>query len=731
MLVILQVLGIYSLNAQEGKVLLFDNLIEVENLLHEYTVFEDIKDREEFYSKIKQLYSKIPDLDKISDEQKIYIDIVKLFYTALIEDADEKALNLSENLLKNYKNIKPKLKFKILLVTMTQGEFKHLDRSFADDFIELTARLSEQVNASTLEKDFIKLNKAALFTNYNEFDKAIQEWEKIHSPFYRGLKIESLLVLSASLNKFDEAIKIYKKAIIDTSLTNYKNRYSAFMALSLLNNDQSQLVIDLFSKEAEEIQDSDQGGCSLKFIVALAHRYNEDYDTALKHFTKIMSSEFFQETNSICYITSINGILDCYSNLGEYIKFDALLSKHDSLFSSLSENSIITLAHKIVIANNKLKQKKYLEAYEYYTEVKKKSDSLNIHISKNKKKQLLSGLAQSSLKLGLIEESDKFFKELTTHLQNGYKLKSEVNEFSINALKVKYENKILEEKTKLDAIKIDLLQEEVITQRYKLFMSIGVLFIGLVFGLWYLSYKARKKLEKAYNLLAIEKTEVSKLVDEREKLLAHVTHQSKTPLVNMNYMVDIIDKVESSNDRSQLKNHLKKMLEIVNVQMEDILNWIKAVLDSNINIEKVDLYQIVESIIKENIVLLESKSLTIVNKINSKTMVNTNQEAIKIILNNLLINAAKYSYLNNRIIFELIDNSLIVTDYGEGMSVSMKESIISKTNPVKSNHPQDDSLISGTGLGLYLVKDLCEKLKLKLDIISNIGKGTVIKVSFE
>ena len=107
-----------------------------------------------------------------------------------------------------------------------------------------------------------------------------------------------------------------------------------------------------------------------------------------------------------------------------------------------------------------------------------------------------------------------------------------------------------------------------------------------------------------------------------------------------------------------------------------------------------------------------------VNEINIELV--SNKNAIERILDNLLTNACKYNTKNGKVIVSCKDNFLMIEDTGIG---------IKNTKKVFQRYYKENE--SGMGIGLDIVKQLCDILDIKISIDSKIGDGTRIKLLFD
>ena len=94
---------------------------------------------------------------------------------------------------------------------------------------------------------------------------------------------------------------------------------------------------------------------------------------------------------------------------------------------------------------------------------------------------------------------------------------------------------------------------------------------------------------------------------------------------------------------------------------------------------------------------------------------------------NLLINAIKYSYKNGYIEVSAVRNlnhiKISIEDKGAGMDGESLDKLfilnVKKVTPGTNNE-------MGTGLGLLLTKEFVEKNNGKIEVISEINKGTCV-----
>ncbi len=99
---------------------------------------------------------------------------------------------------------------------------------------------------------------------------------------------------------------------------------------------------------------------------------------------------------------------------------------------------------------------------------------------------------------------------------------------------------------------------------------------------------------------------------------------------------------------------------------------------------------------------------------------------LETILYNLLHNALKFSLKDGTITVSFKDRALTVSDTGIGIAHEHIAHIFDRFYKADSSRTRE-----GNGLGLALVKEICEKYDAKIIASSALGKGTIITIQFK
>lgn len=133
-----------------------------------------------------------------------------------------------------------------------------------------------------------------------------------------------------------------------------------------------------------------------------------------------------------------------------------------------------------------------------------------------------------------------------------------------------------------------------------------------------------------------------------------------------------------------------------------------------------------KEIIKEQLLYFEPlasrKQVTISYQLNEFQYRIYKDDFIRVI-NNLISNAIKYNKQNGKIEIILEKNSLIIKDNGIGIQKDKINDIFKRYYRATNEH-------GGFGIGLHIVKDICDRYEINIDVISSTKSGTTFILNF-
>lgn len=239
----------------------------------------------------------------------------------------------------------------------------------------------------------------------------------------------------------------------------------------------------------------------------------------------------------------------------------------------------------------------------------------------------------------------------------------------------------------------------------------------------------------------------------QKDFISNVSHELKTPLTNIKgYLIGIEEIMKEENKDSSRKSIdisgvdedsneiIGKFLKIIYSNIEKMENLIQKFLGYSkfegnkiINKINIDIESMVNGILFElDIIITEKKALitTDYSELTSR-LVFADKEKLRIVLKNVIENSIIYNEKRPEIHIEISENEgnyiFIIKDNGLGISEIEQEKIFDRFYRIEN---QNYINISGSGLGLSIVKEIMENYKGKIFIKSILKKGTEFKIIF-
>lgn len=216
---------------------------------------------------------------------------------------------------------------------------------------------------------------------------------------------------------------------------------------------------------------------------------------------------------------------------------------------------------------------------------------------------------------------------------------------------------------------------------------------------------------------------------ELDNFVYRVSHDIRAPLSSILGLVELI---EDENDKDQLREYLKmtsKSIHKLDSFVKDILDYSR---NSRMQIERelISFPELVKEVREELQYMENSSRLNIRESYHLEGEHYSDIRRLQIIFRNLLSNAIKY--LNPRNADNYLHISINVTK-DKAASIILEDNGIginaTALSKVFEMFYRGSDLSSGSGIGLYIVKETVEKLGGDIEIQSELGIGTRIMIN--
>lgn len=232
-------------------------------------------------------------------------------------------------------------------------------------------------------------------------------------------------------------------------------------------------------------------------------------------------------------------------------------------------------------------------------------------------------------------------------------------------------------------------------------------------------------------MLAFDITEQEYAERNRREFTANVSHELKTPLQGIIGSADLIETgMVKPEDMPRFIGHIRKEATRLVALIEDIIRLSQLDEGNELPCEEFDLMDIAEEVEQNLESAAGARAITLSLSGRNAIMYGVRRLMYEIVYN-LCDNAIKYNLPGGKVEI-MVDRKdeeavLCVKDNGIGIAPEHQDRVFERFYRVDKSHSKSSG---GTGLGLSIVKHAVQYHHGKLELKSEIGKGTEITVHF-
>jgi signal transduction histidine kinase/predicted negative regulator of RcsB-dependent stress response len=301
-----------------------------------------------------------------------------------------------------------------------------------------------------------------------------------------------------------------------------------------------------------------------------------------------------------------------------------------------------------------------------------------------------------------------------------------VNEKALNLLKAEMEYS--QEKQQL------ILENDKALAKQKVYIYVFLILI-IIFAIIVFIIHRNEQTQKKLNLelrskksdLEEKQAYLNELNQTKNKLFSIIGHDLRGPIGAFQGLLKLFKEGEMTKD--EFLNFMPKLkvdIDTISFTLNNLLSWGQSQMNGSITRPSVTQ---LDSIVEENMALLseiaESKSISLINKVEPNCKIWSDPDQVDIIIRNLLSNALKFTPNKGQIIIGATLKhktcEIFVKDNGTGMSEETMVKIFQKDSNHTTYGTNDEK---GTGLGLSLCKEMVEKNNGTIWVNSQLGKGS-------
>ncbi len=229
------------------------------------------------------------------------------------------------------------------------------------------------------------------------------------------------------------------------------------------------------------------------------------------------------------------------------------------------------------------------------------------------------------------------------------------------------------------------------------------------------------------NSILLQNEELKKINLELDNFVYSISHDLRSPLLSIKGILSLL-----MHD-NQLTDDGKRFLSMADVSIGRLDGTIQEILEYSRNSrldlkpESFDLEEMVQTVF-DDLKFSTTDSLSLFIHVDGSSQVLLDKARVNVLLKNIIGNSVKYrrSDVDAEIRVNIINENkmahIVVSDNGEGIASEHQQKIFDMFFRGTSNSV-------GTGLGLYICKEIVNKMNGTIDVSSQKGIGTTMKIN--
>jgi signal transduction histidine kinase len=221
-------------------------------------------------------------------------------------------------------------------------------------------------------------------------------------------------------------------------------------------------------------------------------------------------------------------------------------------------------------------------------------------------------------------------------------------------------------------------------------------------------------------------SELERLNDTHRKLLSVISHDLRSPLTSLYGMLELSDKFDLTP--AEFKSSLPAMRQsftAANNLLTNLLEWATSQFEhSGIQPKVLVLRDVVDYVVQGNTQLFESKKNTVQNKVATSCLVLADENMVRTILRNLIVNANKFTQqgvitISTQVVDDQVE--VCVADTGAGIEhLQLKKLFVWE----KRSSTIGTAGERGSGFGLLVSQQFIQQHGGKIRVTSKVAEGS-------
>jgi signal transduction histidine kinase len=238
-----------------------------------------------------------------------------------------------------------------------------------------------------------------------------------------------------------------------------------------------------------------------------------------------------------------------------------------------------------------------------------------------------------------------------------------------------------------------------------------------------------------------DRKKMEALSEIQTQMISIISHDVRAPLGNIYTLLTMINNgdVEPRKQPTAIKQIMKTVVSGREV-LESMVGWTRAqiqqIKDGDVEASFTTPAlpaEIIENNISDWRDIAANKGVEIAYLIHCKTntRIAADNNLLRTVLRNLVLNAVKYTKPKGTVQITVmnVNHYIVITIVDNGVGMSPERAALLFKGKLNSSKGTDGE--QGSGIGLFIVNDMLQRVGAQIEVKSELGKGTVFTVTFQ
>lgn len=264
----------------------------------------------------------------------------------------------------------------------------------------------------------------------------------------------------------------------------------------------------------------------------------------------------------------------------------------------------------------------------------------------------------------------------------------------------------------------------------RLIIIISVVFILVLVTFAFYLYRTRKSLAESRRQLAVQNEKLAEVDAQRIQLMKIVGHDLRGPIWSLRNFVELLNQGKIADaDLPNVQRYALQSVMETQYLLDELTDWAQTSGGANAaDFEEIDLRATIDIILGAYKLHAAAKKVELNIDVPDELMVHSDQRALSTILRNLVENSIKHTESGSVKITSVQHKQsvdILIHDTGRGMDAKTLKAVRAGLGVEGSTGTEGEL---GKGIGMQSVRLLCEQIGVKLEVESELGVGTTVKI---